>query len=70
MVLAYLSPETMMSAVSVIAAVVGAVMMFNRNILLYGAIWLNVSGPVRDSDDESKRCRRFLLCRDQTDSIE
>lgn len=36
MILAYFGPETMMPVVSVIAAAIGAVMMFNRNILLYG----------------------------------
>ena len=34
--LAYFGPETMMPVVSVIAAALGVVMMFNRNILLYG----------------------------------
>jgi hypothetical protein len=36
MILAYFGPETMMPVVSVIAAALGVVMIFNRNILLYG----------------------------------
>ena len=36
MMLTYFGPETMMLVVSVIAAALGVVMMFNRNILLYG----------------------------------
>ena len=36
MVYAYFGPETLMPVASVIAAAVGVVMMFNRNILLYG----------------------------------
>ena len=36
MFFAYFGPEAMMPVASVIAAAIGAVMMFNRNILLYG----------------------------------
>jgi hypothetical protein len=36
MILAYFGPETMMPVASVIAAALGALMMFNRNILFYG----------------------------------
>ena len=36
MILAYFGPEMMMPVVSVIAVALGVVMMFNRNILLYG----------------------------------
>jgi hypothetical protein len=36
MLFAYFGPETMMPVASVIAAVVGVVMMFGRNILVFG----------------------------------
>ena len=36
MLFAYLGPETMMPVASVIAAGVGVVMMFGRNIILFG----------------------------------
>ena len=36
MLFAYFGPETMMPVASVIAAAVGVVMMFGRNILMYG----------------------------------
>ena len=36
MILAYFGPETMMPVASVVAAALGAMMMFNRNVLLFG----------------------------------
>jgi hypothetical protein len=36
MIFAYFGPETMMPVASVIAATVGVVLMFGRNILLFG----------------------------------
>ena len=36
MLFAYLGPETMMPVASIVAAVVGVVMMFGRNVLMFG----------------------------------
>jgi hypothetical protein len=36
MLFAYIGPETMMPVASIVAAVTGVVMMFGRNILVFG----------------------------------
>jgi len=36
MLFAYIGPETMMPVASIVAAVTGVVMMFGRNILMFG----------------------------------
>ena len=51
MILAYFGPETMMPVVSVIAAAIGAAMMFNRNILLYGRSLVEKVVPKQDGGD-------------------
>ncbi len=51
MLFAYFGPETMMPVASVIAAGVGIVMMFGRNILVFGRAWSTESGPIRGGDE-------------------
>jgi hypothetical protein len=49
MLFAYIGPETMMPVASILAAVTGVVMMFGRNILMFGR------GIVRRVWPQSKR---------------